>query len=440
MNLIDISIIKREVAVNSDLTSTYNYNVADEIAVISRIVDLCKRKNIPFKFCWFETNEIYNTESYYEEHNEYMDKSGIDTVRKFKKMFGVSNDDFVIFFDDNVRLSNIEKYGHRFYTLPWFMYISRYLHEYLNLERNTKWLPRTRPLYTPGKVYKWERLLVLEALRKLGLLEQGRSLYAFKFTESMTKITGYNNKLHEACNHTSFYSEKFTNKYMEIVEQLQPYEKNLDVDLNGSIQSQSDFHYAGYPYDKQIYTDTGFSIITETTPFYDSNHCAHPFVTEKTYRAIINCHPFMSIYRTSHMNEYLQSLGFYTFDEYIDVNWNVVKNTDIVRNFQIGDGNTVLINEYCKQIDSFSKNCHAHTEDISKMVRHNYNRMIEITDNVRNDVDKINIIDFDNEINDIVYVPLHDRMMRQTYRNPDGNRKNLHKQSLYSQINLSEHP
>jgi hypothetical protein len=59
-----------------------------------------------------------------------------------------------------------------------------------------------------------------------------------------------------------------------------------------------------------LYAKTDYSIITET--YY---HSGESTVTEKTYRAIVNRHPFLMVSNTGTLR-YLQSLGFKTFNNY----------------------------------------------------------------------------------------------------------------------------
>lgn len=440
MILIDISSLKRESAVNVELSHGFAGDRGRWLNLIRKTVEQCREQSMPFKFCWFETNEIYNIQSYFCEYGEHMDQEGIHIVNLMKEKYNVADDDFVIFFSESARVDALEKYGHRYIKLPWFMYLCRYLHDYLDLEHSTKWYPSQKPLYTPGKPYKWHRFLMLEALRSIGLLEDGQSLYAFTLTTDMKKTTRDLNDAHSACNHVSF---QIHNKYIDMLRRLEPYQRNLDVDLQGSLQGSSGFHYAGFPYDKNIYQDSGFSIITETTPWMDYQVCSVPFVTEKTYRAIINCHPFISIFETTEMNDYLTSLGFCTFDDYIDVNWSTVndcKLPKIISNFQSDNGNEKLINEYCNQIESFRKNLSAHTEDINRRVVHNYNQMINLTNKAKEEVDQFSIASYNDHNNKLEITSLHDRLMMNAYKNPPGNRENMEKHSLYSQVHLKEHP
>lgn len=73
------------------------------------------------------------------------------------------------------------------------------------------------------------------------------------------------------------------------------------------------FSHNGYPCDISLYERTGFSIISETW----INHSNHLF-TEKTWRAIVNKHPFIMVGPIHNITK-LRNLGFKTFNEYLTI-------------------------------------------------------------------------------------------------------------------------
>ena len=79
-------------------------------------------------------------------------------------------------------------------------------------------------------------------------------------------------------------------------------------------------HFSGYPFDKKLFADTYMSVISET---HSGAHNCNPqfFPTEKTYKAIVNCHPFIMLSTHNYLKE-LQSQGYKTFTPYIDESYD----------------------------------------------------------------------------------------------------------------------
>ncbi len=87
-----------------------------------------------------------------------------------------------------------------------------------------------------------------------------------------------------------------------------------------NIQRDGD-HYLGYPYDVSLYQKTNFSLIAET--HFEHNQEFHP--TEKTYRAIANCHPFI-IASTPDFLGCMKRKGYKTFGHIIDETYDTIEN------------------------------------------------------------------------------------------------------------------
>jgi hypothetical protein len=90
-------------------------------------------------------------------------------------------------------------------------------------------------------------------------------------------------------------------------------EHNVEKGLYGK-------HFSGYPFDKKLFADTYLSVISET---HSGAHDCNPqfFPTEKTYKAIINCHPFIMLSTQYYLKE-LQAQGYKTFAPYIDESYD----------------------------------------------------------------------------------------------------------------------
>jgi hypothetical protein len=100
--------------------------------------------------------------------------------------------------------------------------------------------------------------------------------------------------------------------------------------LDFTVNIESDLNCTGYPFDPDLYRNTSFSIITESDfniDHYDQPEFT-PKITEKTYRTIINKHPFICAWYPG-MIKKLKSKGYRTFEEYTaNPNYNNIKDLD----------------------------------------------------------------------------------------------------------------
>jgi len=80
--------------------------------------------------------------------------------------------------------------------------------------------------------------------------------------------------------------------------------------------------------DPTWYTDTRFSLVTETNVENYSSYDIHINVTEKTYKPCAFKHPFI-IYGQKTNLEHIQNLGFQTFNHCIDESYDLVLDKDL---------------------------------------------------------------------------------------------------------------
>lgn len=140
------------------------------------------------------------------------------------------------------------------------------------------------------------------------------------------------------------------------------YENNPDdIDIRNT---EEDMHYSGFPFSTKLFSDTVVSVVLETNIYRNHNNNAD--FSEKTYKAIINKHPFI-IANSPNSLTMLKKYGFYTFEEYmLNSNYDSIsdpfeKNKKIVEN-----------------LNYFLETYHKSKDKINHRVEHNYNRMIQI--------------------------------------------------------------
>lgn len=109
--------------------------------------------------------------------------------------------------------------------------------------------------------------------------------------------------------------------------------------------------------DSDVYTTTSFSVVSEGV--VNENDYSE-YLTEKTYRAIINRHPFILV-ANSNMYKYLQQEGYKTFSEYFPVP-DYFNITDTHQYLDAVVQNTLY----------FMKNYHLYKDCIQKDINHNH--------------------------------------------------------------------
>lgn len=100
---------------------------------------------------------------------------------------------------------------------------------------------------------------------------------------------------------------------------LTKYQRSPD-NIYANSQGHRNGGYGGLPYDVTLYTKTVFSLISESR--FES--VARPWITEKTWKSILNNHPFIMAGDTNTLCE-LHRKGFVTFEQFLPI-----KNYDTI--------------------------------------------------------------------------------------------------------------
>ena len=124
------------------------------------------------------------------------------------------------------------------------------------------------------------------------------------------------------------------------------------------------FHHQGFPFDHTLYERTAFSVVLESE-YYGTGK---PWVSEKTWRAIANKHPFIMVGGESNIPD-LKSKGYRTFEELMHIpeyysSLSTGKDMDQALNSIVT--NTV---EFSKLLENASPNL---VSKINEDVEHNY--------------------------------------------------------------------
>lgn len=173
---------------------------------------------------------------------------------------------------------------------------------------NSRWeYNNKKTLFLMGKYYKPHRLGLLFRLYKQGLLNDNRCVWSLYQTVDEKKAVKY--------------IPQYLRSQNSLDDFLKVCHRTLD-NIKITAQDVGTSHYGGFPFDSDLYKSTNLSLISET------RNSGPPFITEKTYRAIVNNHPFIIAGSTGQLQA-LKDQGFYTFEEFMKFSeYDTVDNLD----------------------------------------------------------------------------------------------------------------
>lgn len=133
--------------------------------------------------------------------------------------------------------------------------------------------------------------------------------------------------------------------------------------------------------DPSVYANTCFSVIAEGNaypPATDFN-----FLTEKTWRAVANCHPFI-IAGYPEQVEYAQRCGLKTFNEYF-----------LIKDYHLIEDEYERLDAVVKNTAYFLDTYASNANSIAADVKHNYELFNDITTATKGQISKLSITDQD---------------------------------------------
>lgn len=133
--------------------------------------------------------------------------------------------------------------------------------------------------------------------------------------------------------------------------------------------------------DPSVYANTCFSVIAEGNaypPATDFN-----FLTEKTWRAVANCHPFI-IAGYPQQVEYAQRRGLKTFNEYF-----------LIKDYHLIEDEYERLDAVVKNTAYFLDTYASNANSIAADIKHNYELFNDITTATKGQISKLSITDQD---------------------------------------------
>jgi hypothetical protein len=194
---------------------------------------------------------------------------------------------------------------------------------------------------------------VSERLNRIGLL---KSLYDQKFLTNDNLIWTF---AKEEFNPQNIINKEKFDMYNDIESAVEYFDKH-SLQITNTVTANMFSNPNDIDY---LYQITDYSIIPES--FFVETI---PKVTEKTYRAILNQHPFIVVGSVGSLN-YLKSFGFRTFEEYFTID-NYDSITDHLDRLSAVTSNILEFPSVLKKFE----------DQINKDVNYNYNLLKEIVD------------------------------------------------------------
>lgn len=237
--------------------------------------------------------------------------------------------------------------------------------------------PSKKLKYLFGKMDKMVRLITMHKLWKKKMLDDSITGCLIEVKDIPDLAKAISNE------YQHWYNETVSTE--EIIQMLTLYRgspdkvsyRYFDVTLKNNNKSFNKVnHCPSYPYNPEIlFTNTKVSLIPET--FY---YCNQPsFITEKTYKAIYNHHPF-TILGTPNILGALKNRGYKTFDSICDEIYDHCRNDRKRLNLVINATNELLLTEKLEEIDTITthnfsqleKNALATVEQLNNIILKNF--------------------------------------------------------------------
>jgi hypothetical protein len=156
------------------------------------------------------------------------------------------------------------------------------------------------------------------------------------------------------------YSDEDYDRFFEKCERkIDPRYIHCKLNTSPDNLSVSEFENDPAWFDPTIFSNTVFSLITESVREGESNLDTR-FLTEKTWRTIVNRHPFI-FSSTPEMYNYLKSQGFKTFEEYmlIEDYGNIIDELE-------------RLDAIIKNVEYFLNNFKRYEDQIKQDIEYNY--------------------------------------------------------------------
>jgi UDPglucose 6-dehydrogenase len=257
----------------------------------------------------------------FDGNSEDFEQSIVNKIHRLAKFLekDLDSSDFIYSCGaSNIELEYKLLYNKHRYTAPihvigcnYFEYTSKkqncifeFSGDYIEKEKGKKFL-------CFNKLHREHRINLLEMMLQKNLIKDG--YYSFE---------GEGNWLDETRLDISKYPNIWANR------DLFPLRLNITEERNNPTNL--------IPDDLSYFTNSYFSVVTETVFYKNKQNSSSIFFSEKTYKPIICNHPFILVGRPGSLKK-LREFGYKTFHPYIDEEYDQIKNDDERLNFIIDE-------------------------------------------------------------------------------------------------------
>lgn len=284
----------------------------------------------------------------------------LNFLRKFfNKKFKKYNINFLLFYNftegNGTLPDNVVQYN-------FFQNKTVYISTARNQKTSTVWnSSKFKGLLLTGKPNRIQRVLPLKHLLDSNLLNNENMEWSFFY------IKENKNDIKKILNFNEEQLQEFVSKV------------SRNPDNIVSVSDTKDFNYYGFPYDCNLYNSTSWSLISETSV----SQGAH-LISEKTYRAIINRHPFI-FFAQSNSEKFLRECGYRTFEYCYPYQYDIIENVE--DRIAAAIKNVIFLKENWKTLDF---------DRINADVEYNYKTLLEKMNKEQIDlIEKLKFVDGD---------------------------------------------
>ena len=269
-------------------------------------------------------------------------------------------------------------YKHKFNHIPNTVFINYFLlrtYWYTlknkNQHINQNWCDSSnKGLFLTGKTNKLHRVGLLYRLYQQNELIDNFEWSSFINTDKIEKECKEIIRYYSS----SIDSDEYNNKIFDVF--VKDVNKSAD-DINIILGPEDHTFYSGFPYNAQMFSNTKYSVISESyfsTNRNGGNDDAFPFITEKTWKTIVNHHPFIMV-GMPYTNRYLEDMGFKVFDKFMKYpKYQSMEDKNI---YQDPYNRLEVIIE---NINNFNNNLDENRDIIAQYTKHNSNHFITLVE------------------------------------------------------------
>ncbi len=245
----------------------------------------------------------------WEEYNSETFKEHIDALLNLKDKYKIK--ELKLLVNDSMSYADFDRsHFEEIFFFDFFCYECYYLVYHLGQKVNTIWNSQSdKGLMFLGKPMRKNRIGLTYLLYRQKLLDNIKfSLYVPEHLKEITK---------------NYLPDNISDNDYQLFLNDVNYTKLDEIDY---IEKPDSMHFgSGFPYDTKLFSDTSYSIVSETQSFSNTNKQLQ-FTTEKTYKAILNNHPFL-IAGNRFFLENLKLRGYKTFENYLPYNYDIIQGT-----------------------------------------------------------------------------------------------------------------